>query len=155
MSKRNKNLPAIALWNPTWIAIWSFIFTPIFGAILHKKNWQEMGMYDDANTAGTWVTVSIVIFFGYLFTEPFLPEGSYSQFYLLSVWVIFYAAWLFAQGFKQIQVIKKRYGEAYHHKLWGKPLMIGAGGMMLWLAISLTYIIILILSGIIKTVPVN
>ena len=31
------------LWNPNAAAMWSLLFSPVFGALVHMKNWQAMG----------------------------------------------------------------------------------------------------------------
>ena len=35
--------PRPPLWNPGAAASWSLLLSPVFGAILHMKNWQAMG----------------------------------------------------------------------------------------------------------------
>jgi hypothetical protein len=40
--------PSPALWNPNAAASWSLLFTPIFGSLLHMKNWQAMGNREKA-----------------------------------------------------------------------------------------------------------
>jgi hypothetical protein len=34
---------APALWNPNAAANWSLLFSPMFGAWLHMKNWAALG----------------------------------------------------------------------------------------------------------------
>lgn len=141
----NKSTPPIALWNPIWILIWSFIFSPIFGAVLQKLNWKNIGEFKKADACGNWVTLGIILFFIYLIAEPFLPASAFTDFYFIAFWLAFYFLWAFCQGTHQITFIREHFGNNYHHKLWGKPLMCGAGCMLLWMAISLTYIISLVL----------
>ncbi len=110
-----------------------------------------MGEYDRANQSSIWIYLGLIFLGGYLFAEPFLPEANdLSQYYFLICWSIFYLLWLFFDGRFQISAVKLRYGTNYHHKLWGRPLMLGAGGLVLWTAISLTYIVGLVMMGIIK-----
>lgn len=142
--------PQIALWNPLWTIIWSFLFTPIFGAFLQRTNWSDMGEADETSTCGLWVFLGFVYMGGYLFAEPWLPESEFSEFYFFGSYLIVYILWIVTSGWKQVKAVKERYGDDYHHKLWGKPIMLGAAGLLLWMAISLTYIIGLLASGIIS-----
>lgn len=151
MAAKNTKYPVIALWNPTWTIIWSLIFSPVFGAFLQRTNWIEMGEEDKATQSGIWVALGLIFLGGYLFAEPFLPDDNdFSQYYFLICWVVFYCLWLILDGRLQVSAVSARYGEDYHHKLWGKPLMLGAGGLLIWTAISLTYIVGLLMMGIIK-----
>ena len=34
----------IALWNPLWAILLSFIFTPVFGGIICGLNWRALGI---------------------------------------------------------------------------------------------------------------
>ena len=47
-------------------------------------------------------------------------------------------------GWAQVPFVRDRYGDNYHHRLWGKPIMLGAGGLVLWMMMSLTYVIAII-----------
>ena len=49
---------APSLWNPNAAASWSLIFTPIFGAILHMKNWEALGEPQKAAGARSWASHS-------------------------------------------------------------------------------------------------
>ncbi len=42
---------------------------------------------------------------------------------------------LFLTDAFKVKAVADRYGSDFHHKLWGKPLMLGAGGLLLWTAI--------------------
>lgn len=136
--------PAIALWNPLWTVIWSYIFTPVFGAFLQRTNWSEMGEQDRTANSHMWMILGLVFMFGYLLLEPWLPESNYEDFYFLGSYTLFYAAWVIFDGWAQVPFVRDRYGDNYHHRLWGKPIMLGAGGLVLWMMMSLTYVIAII-----------
>ncbi len=148
MSKNTK-MDQIALWNPVWTVVWSFIFSPAFGSMLQKTNWTEMGEYDKASTSGLWFSLSLFFLAAYLFAEPFIPEDIPLVDYLFFIcWVVFYLIWILCNGLGQIRYVRERYGTGYYHRLWTRPILIGVGGLVLWIAVSLTYIICLIMSGV-------
>lgn len=136
--------PAISLWNPLWSVIWSYIFTPIFGAFIQRTNWSEMGEHDRTANSNLWLALGLIFMFGYLFLEPWLPDSAWSDWYFLGSYSLFYLLWVFCDGWHQVSFVKDRYGDNYHHRLWGKPIMLGAGGLVLWMAMSLTYVIALV-----------
>ena len=72
--------PAIALWNPVWTVILSYIFTPVFGAFLQRTNWSEMGEQDRTAYSHMWMILGLVFMFGYLLLEPWLPESNFEDF---------------------------------------------------------------------------
>jgi hypothetical protein len=146
---RSAPLPTVSLWNPLWTILWSILFTPVFGALLQKKNWLEMSRLDEAQRAGRWLTAGLILYFGYIFAEPFLPDTAYSDFYFIAAHTVFFAAWAALEGRKQVTSVRARYGTNYHHKLWGRPLMFAGMVMVLWMAISLTYVLGLILGGVV------
>jgi len=41
--------------DPSAEAVWSLLFTPILGAWLHAKNWQELNQADRAKKSMIWV----------------------------------------------------------------------------------------------------
>lgn len=95
-----------ALWNPSAAASWSLLFTPVFGAYLHMRNWEELGEPEKAKSSKTWFYISFFFsIFGLL--------------YLL--------IWYFASGKEQMAYVKERYGDNYNKKSWGAPIMAGIG----------------------------
>jgi hypothetical protein len=146
---RSAPLPTVSLWNPLWTILWSLLFTPVFGALLQKKNWLEMGRLDEASRTGKWLTAGLILYFGYIFAEPFLPDSALSDFYFFILHIAFFAAWTVFDGIKQIRFVRTKYGTNYHRKLWGRPLMFAGMVMVLWMAISLTYVLGLILGGVV------
>ena len=95
-----------ALWNPGAAASWSLLFTPVFGAYLHMRNWEELGEPEKAKSSKTWFYISFFFsIFGLL--------------YLL--------IWYFASGKEQMAYVKERYGDNYNKKSWGAPIMAGIG----------------------------
>lgn len=42
---------AAALWRPSAVAVWSLVFTPVFGSYLLMRNWQALGHQRAAGAA--------------------------------------------------------------------------------------------------------
>ncbi len=113
------------LWNPNAAANWSILFTPIFGAWLHSKNWKELGDEGKAKKSMYWAYAGFLV----LFLSLFISKLSF----------VFLLAWYFAAARKQVKYIKKELGDEYERKAWKKPLKIGAVwliSMMIFLGIS-------------------
>ena len=89
-----------------------------------------MGEQDRTANSHMWMILGLVFMFGYLLLEPWLPESNFEDFYFLGSYTLFYAAWVIFDG--------------WAHRLWGKPIMLGAGGLVLWMMMSLTYVIAVI-----------
>src|SRR3954452_13849407 len=64
-----------ALWNPSAAARWSFLLSPIFGAILHMKNWQALGESEKAVQSRYWVLGNIAFFLLLLVASFILPDS--------------------------------------------------------------------------------
>jgi len=105
----------VALWNPTVAANWSLLFSPVFGAYIHSRNWKSLGEPSKALRAKLWVFVGFIAAFG---TPYVLPQGR-------QAWpAIYLIAWYFLDGRPQIKYVKARWGKNYKHKSWTKPLAI-------------------------------
>lgn len=119
----NATLPAAPIWNPNAAACWSLLFTPMFGALLHMKNWQAMGKPDEARNAKWWAigfAVATVLFW---LASAMLPDavlvaglGRIGGFVML-------ISWYLISGRGQVQYVANNYGKAYAKRGWGKPFL--------------------------------
>jgi len=114
------------LWNPNAAANWSLLFTPILGAWLHAKNWEALSQWDKARKSMMWVYVGFAFFVGVIF----LPDsvGTLPGF-------IFIIAWYFTIGKKQATYLRVN-SIKYQKRPWKKPLLIGAAGFIVYVAIG-------------------
>lgn len=53
LDTQSKGLENVALWNPNAAGLWSLLFTPIFGSIIHMKNWNALGQPEKARASKT------------------------------------------------------------------------------------------------------
>ena len=105
----------------------------------------KLGEQDRTANSHMWMILGLVFMFGYLLLEPWLPESNFEDFYFLgSLHFVFTPLGFIFDGWAQVPFVRDRYGDNYHHRLWGKPIMLGAGGLVLWMMMSLTYVIAVI-----------
>ncbi len=121
----NKDNPE--LWNPNAAANWSFLFTMIFGALLHTRNWRVLGKEELAKKSMYWMYGGIGAVILYLL----LPESGFD--YVLLIGPLL--AWYFTMGKSQNKYLKDNNIE-YTPKSWGKPIGIGIVALVLFCGIS-------------------
>lgn len=110
------------LWNPNAAANWSLLFTPVFGAWLHAKNWQALGQLDQASISMRWVWCGFL----FLAIVPFLPDSLGS-----APGIGFVFAWYFTSAKAQIKYISE-HKVNYNKQSWIKPLLIGLAGIVIY-----------------------
>jgi hypothetical protein len=115
-----------SLWSPNAAANWSLLFTPILGAWLHAKNWEALNEPEAAKKSMLWVYAGFV----FLLVILFLPDDAGSL-----PGLIFILAWYFTSAKKQVKYIKEKSIE-YQKKSWGKPLLAGVAGILLYLCVG-------------------
>lgn len=118
------------LWNPNAAANWSLLFTPILGAWLHAKNWKELDQPDKSQKSMIWVYVGFV----FLIVVLFLPDNVGS-----GPGLIFILAWYFSSAKGQVKYLKEN-NIIYNKKTWGKPLLLGLGGLVAYFVIAIAII---------------
>lgn len=99
----------VSLWNPDAAGAWSILFSPIFGSILVRSNWRELGDEDKERTGTIWIWVSVLMFF----LSAVIP--------LLGL--VYLITWYYAYQRKQTSHLKQNLG-TYNKKGWLKPLAI-------------------------------
>ncbi len=105
----------IKLWNPAAVNGWALMFTPIFSAWLHAKNWEELDQPERAKNSKVWFYVLLLIILG----SFFIPDAKAGG--LVIVLALLY---YFLSGRKQTQYVKANNIE-YEKKPWTKPILLG------------------------------
>ena len=115
------------LWNPNAAASWSLIFSPIFGAYLHMKNWQALGQSEKAAKSKNWV-IGLSVFFALAVTLPLFASGSgvTEAFGRLGGFVLL-IAWYYGIGKSQSGYVLAKFGKNYKRRGWAVPLLIALG----------------------------
>ena len=124
----------VRLWNPAAAAGWSLIFSPLFGAWIHAKNWQELGRPEEARKSMWWVYGWAAFYCLLLAMSGLLTLRETS-----APWMTLYAVWYMTSADAQVKLVKE--GLVYERKSWAGP-MVGAVvvatvlvAMSVWIAI--------------------
>lgn len=132
------------LWNPNAAASWSLFFSPIFGAILHMKNWQAMGEPQKAAASRIWAIASAAFLVFMVLLSVWLADNKavdalarFGGFGML-------VAWYYALGKSQNAFVLARYGKDYPRKGWLKPLGIAIGA---WVGFMVAAVIVGVVAG--------
>jgi hypothetical protein len=102
------------LWNPNAAGLWSILFTPIFGAWLHAKNWLELKKPEKHKKSMYWVWGSLATVILCLF----LPRAATQ-----SISLILLISWWLVAGQEQKKYVQRRFAD-YRKRSWGTPLSI-------------------------------
>jgi hypothetical protein len=138
---------APALWNPNAAARWSLLFTPIFGAYLHMRNWQALGQPEKAASSKNWMMGSLVCVLLLVIVPLLLPDskgvdaiGRACAFALL-------ITWYYAMGKSQQAFVLGKFGKTYPRRGWSKPLLAAVGGMIAFLVLVFVVALVIALVG--------
>ncbi|PTT90302.1 hypothetical protein DBR42_06195 [Pelomonas sp. HMWF004] len=115
------------LWNPGAAASWSLLFSPIFGALLHRKNWLALGDEQKAAQSKAWAIGSGAFYAVLLLVNVLLPDSKVQDAFGRSAGLALLVAWYYAIGKSQSGLVLARYGKNYPRKGWLKPLGIAVG----------------------------
>jgi hypothetical protein len=120
------------LWNPNAAANWSLLFSPVFGAWLHRENWRALGEPEKAAASHKWMVTAMVVLAVQLLVGVFRPSSIGWANLLAVSWLL---AWYFASARGQARLVKERWGTEYPRRPWAKPLLIGVLAYAAWYAI--------------------
>jgi hypothetical protein len=115
------------LWNPNAAANWSLLFSPVFGAFLHMKNWETLGETEKAAAAKVWVIVALALLFVLPLAVVLIPALRGLQVLTNVFGLVLLISWYSSSGRPQARYVKERFGKDYPRKSWGKPLLIALG----------------------------
>lgn len=113
-----------ALWNPFAAALWSVLFTPLFGAILHMKNWNALGDPKRAAESKYWGIGYVVFFIISGVASDFFPESKALDAMTRVGGIAFLCAWYITSGKIQTAHIRATYGKSYARRGWLLPISI-------------------------------
>lgn len=119
------------IWNPGAAANLSLVFSPLFGAYLHYRNWQILGEQERAAAAKKWLYAGI----GLLAVTTL---GALADKNLSGLWLVFLFAWYFAAAKAQIKYVKEWLGASYQRKSMVKPSGIALASLVAYIGIFAT-----------------
>jgi uncharacterized membrane protein YfcA len=115
------------LWNPNAAANWSLLFSPVFGAILHMKNWDALGEPAKAAGSKVWAIAALVLIVALAGVSAMLPESKPLDAASRSIGLTLLLVWYFASGRAQARYVKEKFGATYPRRGWTRPLLIAVG----------------------------
>ncbi|QYF94921.1 hypothetical protein KY495_07015 [Massilia sp. PAMC28688] len=121
LSSKTDAFAGVPLWNPNAAACWSLLFTPVFGAILHMKNWEALGRPEKARESKNWAIMAGVVLLVVTAFSAMAAPGSLGDRMGNIVGIALLAAWYMSSGRQQVQLVKES-GD-YIKRGWGKPLL--------------------------------
>lgn len=121
---------APALWNPFAAGCWSLLFTPIFGAFLHMKNWEALGQAERARASKQWVIGGVVFFVVLLLAGAAFPDSKFLDKVSQPAGIGLLFGWYFSSGKAQQTYVKERFGADYERRGWLKPILLAIGAFV-------------------------
>jgi hypothetical protein len=97
--------------------MWAILFSPLFSAYLHMKNWQALGHPEEAKIAKLWM-IGVGVFFVVLI---FLPDDSPVP---RMTGIVLLMTWYYSHGKKQIVYVKGHLNNQYVKKSWVVPILV-------------------------------
>jgi len=122
---------APALWNPSAAARWSLLFTPVFGAFLHMRNWQALGSETEARQSRNWIIFNVA----FLLVVAVLPDSRAVDVVSRVGGLALLVAWYAGLGREQTRLVAQRYGGSYPRRGWTRPLLCALCIMIAWIAV--------------------
>lgn len=129
--------PPGPIWNPEAAANWSLPFSPAFGSYLHMLNWRTLGEPEKARAAFVWFLLSLGMLLASLLIVVAYPDspvsgmgGRIASFVYLAVWYLTFAR-------RQMEFVKKNYGDGYPRKKWGGALGVGVACLLAYFGAAL------------------
>lgn len=121
------------LWNPNAAGLWSLLFSPAFGALLHAKNWRTLGNLQRAKANMVWFWFVVAFLALAVATMPLGDVPGLDRTFQI-VGIALLIVWFYRQCKPQMQYVKEHVGDDYERRGWGMPLGIGAGLFVMLLA---------------------
>lgn len=119
-----------ALWNPNAAASWSLLLTPIFGALLHMKNWRALGEPERAATSRNWALLGVTFLALSMVGTLVLPESRSLDSLGRAFGLALLLSWYFGSAKGQVAYVEKRFGKSYRRRPWAMPLLLGLAGLI-------------------------
>ena len=125
------------LWNPGAAFWWSLLFGPLFGIVLHWKNWTALRQPTLAGDSRRWfwIMLLILLVLGALNVADVLPHTG------ATLDVVLLVSWYRYSGRAQCRHVAEAYGQDYPRRSLGLPLVLASACMLtvMGLLILITY----------------
>jgi hypothetical protein len=138
---------APALWNPNAAASWSLLFTPIFGAYLHMRNWQALGQPEKAARSKNWIIGSLVCILLLVIVPLLLPDSKGVDAIGRACGFALLITWYYAMGKSQQAFVLGKFGKTYPRRGWSKPLLAAVGGVIALFVVAFVVALVIAMAG--------
>lgn len=136
------------LYSPKFVCACALLFTPLFGAALQARNWDELGEPDEARASRQWVRASLWLLVLYLVVQTIFRNEPFINWFGPYFLVVFWGAWMITGGRRQPGFVARRCGDNFDHRPIGRAMILGAAGWLVWGLLSFTVALGLSLAGI-------
>lgn len=129
------------LWNPNAAASWSLLFTPLFGSLIHMKNWEAMGEKEKAATSRMWVYASL-FFLALVVLSVLLPDSRKLDVLFRGAGIGLLVGWYYSSGKAQNAFVLARFGHNYPRKGWAKPLLLALAAVVAFMVLAFILVLV-------------
>ena len=136
------------LYNPKLVCACALLFTPIFGALLQARNWEEMGIPENARASRVWVRSTVWLIVVYLVLQALFRNEEIANWLGPYFLIVLWGSWMLTNGWRQLAFVNQTYGKNYDSLPIGRPMILGAAGWLFYGLISFTMALGLSLAGI-------
>jgi len=133
--------PAPPLWNPRAAAGWSLLFGPLFGSLVHMKNWQALGEKEKAATSKAWAMASLA-FIVLTALSAALPDSPRIDMAFRAAGFGLLVGWYYSSGRAQNGFILARFGYDYPRKGWAQPLLLALAAVAAFFGVIYVVVIV-------------
>jgi len=134
------------LWNPNAAASWSLLFSPIFGAYLHMRNWQALGQAEKAASSKKWMYGNIAFFVIVVLLSLVAPQSKALDLLGRGGGIGLLVAWYYSIGKSQQAYVLAHFGKTYTRRGWALPLL-AALGILFAFVFSVGFLALLVGAG--------
>ncbi len=131
--------PAVFLWNPLVAAIWSFVFTPLFGAFIHMRNWQTLDERARAKQSFCWLLGGLVIVLGNHLVSALLVSNELVDHITIALLFLYGCGWYLGSGMSQVKLVKEQFPKGYGKKKWWIPLGTALLGVFVYMCLGVVF----------------
>lgn len=139
MAKQKSQATRPELYDPMQVAIFALIFTPIFGAQLQALNWARLGEDGQVRNSRLWVRASFWLLLVFILMQAIFQNEPLMRFGGIYFLLVTWACWMVTTGYRQITYVKKLFGNDYPKAKIGRPILIGAGGWVIYSMVAVTF----------------